>query len=57
MDPNAALAEIRELVKRENDDQDGSWAIAAVERFEALDEWITNGGFLPADWQHGTNAG
>lgn len=57
MDPNAALAEIRELVKRENDDQDGSWAIAAVERFEALDKWITDGGFLPADWQRGTNAG
>lgn len=28
-----------------------------LKKFKALDEWITNGGFLPKDWQKkGTSA-
>lgn len=48
MDPNATLAELRALV------MDGGAEFEdpqrAAELFNALDEWITRGGFLPAAW-------
>ena len=28
-------------------------AIAVVERFKILDEWLSKGGTLPKDWRHG----
>lgn len=49
MDPNTALAglpfEIEELGLVDLDR-----AQEILDRFTALDEWITNGGFLPARW-------
>lgn len=45
MDPNATLAQIRECI----DEADGP---RAIELFEALDGWLSSGGFLPTDWQH-----
>lgn len=69
MDPNAALAEIRDLVNRINTDVDRwtdgasdepdvtlSIAYAATdlaERVAALDGWMTRGGFTPDDWRAG----
>lgn len=62
MDPNAALARLRDAM---NDlsgrvhpsiiDPFGSLDDIrdALEAFEALDEWLTNGGFLPAAWSKG----
>jgi hypothetical protein len=53
MDPNATLAGLRELVERV---QNGTGRVDAdefAEKFEALDGWITKGGFLPADWSRG----
>ncbi len=48
MDPNEALETLREAYLEANEyDQVG----AVLETFNALDEWITNGGFLPDDWQ------
>lgn len=58
MDPNetlkcakAALREMREADKA-GDDEDRYMLAAAdvAEYFEALDEWLSKGGFLPADW-------
>ena len=46
MDPNAALAKVRELIG------DGDSAdVLLVDAFEALDEWLSKGGFLPSDWE------
>lgn len=58
MDPNAALRTIREerVALEKLLDQSGSlWAIedAAAELASAvrdLDEWLSNGGFLPDEW-------
>lgn len=59
MDPNAALKEAREMREAMR-----AWlavdcvraALEAAEmmadRFEALDEWLSNGGFLPNEWEH-----
>lgn len=44
MDPNAALEALRLAVRSDEDSQ------AA---FEALDEWLSKGGFLPAAWDTG----
>lgn len=43
MDPNGALAEIRELIHADEPN-------AAMIRFEVLDEWLSKGGFLPREW-------
>lgn len=59
MDPNAALKELRELTKGCHEEVTdllvlGTFEVRArrvVELFEYLDEWITKGGFLPADWR------
>lgn len=54
MDPNATLAALRELVEVTNDGDPGGSARVArfAELVEALDGWLTNGGFLPEEWQH-----
>lgn len=57
MDVNATLVEYRSAISdyqiaADNDDNDG--VIDAAERMarygEALDEWITRGGYLPNEW-------
>lgn len=54
MDPNAALADIREAIREyEEAGSLGSETEATerlVERVQALDEWASKGGFLPAAW-------
>jgi hypothetical protein len=56
MDPNAALKNIREAVgELRNQDDDGvldgtSQVGFLLESVEALDEWLTKGGFLPDAW-------
>lgn len=65
MDPNSALDDMREAIKaftkaseRAADDHNLGSAYAALaigedltESAEALDEWITQGGFLPTAWR------
>lgn len=55
MDPNAALATMRRLLGGR--DADGNWyseseAQDFADLFEGLDEWISNGGFLPSEWRN-----
>ena len=58
MDPNAALAELRTLAARclatgYGDTVPPGWipdALAALERFDALDSWLRRGGFAPDAW-------
>lgn len=50
MDPNATLAEIRDLYKRVLDGEDETYATDLAEAIESLDRWITDGGFLPKNW-------
>lgn len=50
MDPDEALATLRELV--ENHDGNPEAEILAT-HFTALDTWMSNQGFLPADWARG----
>jgi hypothetical protein len=55
MDPNACLAEIRRLYAAINEaDEHDSDTLADAARLaelvEALDAWITKGGFLPRAW-------
>ena len=51
MYPNAALDEIRKLVKSINskDPDDEVWRLAEV--VEGLDVWLSMGGALPVAWQ------
>ncbi len=56
MDPNAALATARRVVTNHRNgeeidcDPDTDALLELVDAFEALDEWITKGGFPPAAW-------
>jgi hypothetical protein len=54
MDVNATLAAIREITARNRDkdfmsDDD---ALSLVELFDALDGWLSKGGFQPDEWQY-----
>lgn len=52
MDPDATLTQLREhLADSETYPHDlpASWD-AVVELFQALDGWMSRGGFAPADW-------
>ena len=61
MDPNQTLKNLRSLVEAVNADLDDSRNLAATDLvccahelaqyFEALDQWITSGGFLPQAWE------
>lgn len=55
MDPNKALAEMRDLVKRAHLAVHGSdisyMADEMADIFEGLDEWLCKGGFLPDSWE------
>ena len=57
MDPNACLAEIRALVDKINSDDAvkdleycGGLGAELAEKIDALDSWITRGGFIPREW-------
>lgn len=55
MDPNATLDVLRELVRQawESDLQGEPTdriRDEMAEYFDALDAWLTGGGFLPAEW-------
>ncbi len=61
MDPDANLRELRDLAARgaayyEGEDVDcDSWgdmsAYRLIELIQALDEWLSKGGFLPRTWR------
>lgn len=58
MDPNATIQEMRRISERlhcgEMDDGDKiDAAHRLAELFDALDEWILKGGFLPTSWREG----
>lgn len=55
MDPNAILAELRDWAK-----EDAGMNLEearAMQLFNALDEWLSGGNFLPNDWQAKSNNG
>lgn len=57
MDPNQTLSDIRELVIRIQDAEDSGAdqvehvAMALAEKVNALDTWMSNGGFMPGLWE------
>ncbi len=52
MDPNACLAEIRQLIaKSYSNKRDFGDADRLAELIESLDTWISTGGFLPKVWE------
>lgn len=60
MDPEEALKRLRELSRQTNEAlhtgvTDPVHLLEAwEEQFEALDQWLSNGGFAPQEWkQHG----
>lgn len=55
MDVNAALAELRALVKANADAEYVSDHDTArmIELVDAIDGWMSKGGFLPAAWERG----
>lgn len=61
MDPDEALAACRRLAVRVAKGSSASLesklelAQELGEQFEALDEWLTNGGFKPAEWRRSGN--
>lgn len=53
LDPNTVLTELREVALRvlaNGDDWSPDDLVTLVDRWNALDEWITRGGFLPDLW-------
>lgn len=55
MDPDTTLETLRALVYRMEQGQDtgdGTWAL---ELFDALDNWMTHGGYPPASWANDDN--
>ena len=56
MDPNANLNEQRRIIARmladDSESIDTGDALRLAELAQALDEWIANGGFLPAEWRN-----
>lgn len=58
MDPDVALEELREMVARCNRGcTAGGYGAEPItledfaEKFEALDQWMTSGGFAPRGWR------
>ena len=52
MDPNAAHELLREWVRRalDNPQSSNAYELDAAQAFAELDQWLTNGGFLPRPW-------
>lgn len=46
MDPNTVLEDIRRYIGRV-----GVEGNELTEAFDALDEWLSKGGYLPEDWE------
>lgn len=55
MDQNAALAEIRAILTNFSFGMDEAHRLA--ELVDGLDDWLTHGGSLPAEWTPAENAG
>lgn len=57
MDPNETLRLLREAITGlfavDTDNASYDPAVEIAERFQALDEWLSKGGFLPTDWVAG----
>lgn len=56
MDPDKLLEEIRDLLEPAKDDLCRSClnhGVDLAEKFDNLDEWLSNGGFLPLEWAKG----
>jgi hypothetical protein len=51
MDPNATLAEMRQLVRLADDTEGTPDLERLAELAGALDGWLMAGGFLPTTWQ------
>lgn len=52
MDPNANLAEQREILKRRAEGDDTTEDLERLADLAlALDQWLCAGGFLPTEWQ------
>lgn len=51
MDPNETLSELRRWADNHNVAPQPATADLLVEHFAALDEWLSEGGFLPNNWQ------
>ncbi len=51
MDPNKTLEDIREILATEDDYVQRAGELATL--VQALDEWLTSGGFLPEAWTPG----
>jgi len=53
MDPDAVLAKAREALStlRTRDDIDSAALDDLLDAFEALDAWLSRGGFPPKDWR------
>lgn len=61
MDPNITLEMIRHnaaMMQYDVDNGHADWdrMQEIVEQFQTLDSWLTNGGFLPRDWNTQTTA-
>lgn len=57
MDPNATLEKIRatyeplRVMLEDTAGEDTEMVQELLDSIEALDEWLSKGGFLPKDWQ------
>jgi hypothetical protein len=51
MDPNARLTDIRRLVTFDGHLMTDEMR-ELTEKFQAMDEWLSKGGFPPEDWAH-----
>lgn len=50
MDPDITLQELRLAVANYLDSGDSTEAHQACDLFQALDEWLIRGGFVPTSW-------
>lgn len=54
MDPEETLRRLRVLAENAiNDAVADEDAVEMAELFQAMDGWLSKGGFLPAAWKHG----
>jgi hypothetical protein len=55
MDPDQALTDARKACKHWHEGERGDYDFVALDElvnaFEALDQWLSRGGFLPRDWR------
>ena len=58
MDPNQALIDARKACEHWHEGERGDHDFVAfdelVNAFEALDQWLSRGGWLPRDWKNVT---